>query len=569
MNAVRLTAALLAAATLAGAAWAQEFLGRPLDQWVSDLAPGKPAEARRSAAFAIGKIGLQRPQAVLKDSNIVAGLIGRFDDADAGVREAAVFALGEVFGKGRVFNDKVLERLCAMVQKDPDPLVRRSAAFALGSIRKPNEKVVAAALGAAAADKHPAVRQNVAWALGRLGDESIKPLCRLLKDEDVLVKRDAAAAVQNLSSEVATDALPELLRCAEHPDVELRKAALAALVSLVSSDDADAARGVLRKGLGDAQPEIRYNAALALAQFGGDDAMTALPVLREALKPGNRLGLRRQAASAVGGLRTALNVKDGDTLKAKDDKDHIPELHAALADPDEELRRNAAIACVRLGPAGHPYVGGLVKILANRKDSKEVRAQAAVALSRIGFVPALQKSMPTLMNVVTDKTEAGLVRERTLWPVRLYLRHSKPADREPVYKALATILDEDRPKDQKMLHYDCAYLLGMFQQKKVPDKVLDVLQAFMEDTEIKLYASVGVGTQPVTEKKDDMGKKAKEVGKDDGRVMAVDALSQIGRDKVLPRNAIIAQMRALVMEATTDPVLRSKIRDLFGDWGLK
>lgn len=563
MSATRLGAALLAALALAPAARAQEFLGKPMADWLAGLNDKSSAEVRRGAAFALGKIGLQAAKGMTNEQlqDITEPLLKCFTDADASVREAAVFAIGEILGKARKVNDTTLDRLCQMLAKDTDPMARRSAAYALGSIKKNSPKVTAA-LAAAAGDAHPAVRQNVAWALGRLGDKSIKSLCKLLKDDDVLVKRDAAGSVQHLSGDVAAEALPDLLKCAAHKDVELRKAALAALVGVVGPDDAEAARGPLLAALKDAQPDVRYNAALAMGQIGGKDALAAIPVFREALRQKARPGLRRSAALAVGGLRAALTAPGGE--KAKDDQNHIPELNDALRDKDEELRLNAAMACIRLGPAGQPYVDDLVGILMNKKDPTKVRAQAAVALSRIGFVPGLQKAMPRILELFKDKAEVGLVRERALWPVRLYLKNS--GEREPVYAALASILDEQRTQELKMLHYDCAYLLGMFQQKQVPDKVLDTLLAFLKDSDIKLYAGTKGGGGAVGEGKDG-GASAKEKGEKDGRVMAVDALSQIGRDRGSARGDIVAQMRALRDDNGIDPALRQRIRDVLKDWG--
>ena len=113
---------------------------------------------------------------------------------------------------------------------------------------------------------------------------------------------------------------------------------------------------------------------------------------------------------------------------------------------------------------------------------------------------------------------------------------------------------------------DCAYLLGMFQQKQVPEKVMDTLLAFLKDSDIKLYAGTKGGTVGVGEGKDGGGS-AKERGDKDGRVMAVDALSQIGRDRGAARGDIVAQMRSLRDDNGTDPALRQRIRDVLKDWG--
>src|SRR5439155_2113722 len=81
---------------------------------------------------------------------------------------------------------------------DGDPRVRRAAAFAIGTFG-PRAANTVPALKQALGDKHPGVRQNAAWALGRVQNgvdgACIDELCRLLRDADALVRRDAAGAL--------------------------------------------------------------------------------------------------------------------------------------------------------------------------------------------------------------------------------------------------------------------------------------------------------------------------------------------------------------------------------------
>src|SRR5207244_8418281 len=61
------------------------FLDQPLSQWLKAL-NGSDVKARRSAAFALGKIGADAAEAM-------PALAGALEDADATVRDAAAFAL--------------------------------------------------------------------------------------------------------------------------------------------------------------------------------------------------------------------------------------------------------------------------------------------------------------------------------------------------------------------------------------------------------------------------------------------------------------------------------------------
>src|SRR5262245_26579938 len=80
--------ALLLLLICAPALPAQSFLGREVPDWVAQLDSKDPA-LRRSAAFALGKVGLEGATAVPK-------LTALLDDPDPAVAETAASALGEL-----------------------------------------------------------------------------------------------------------------------------------------------------------------------------------------------------------------------------------------------------------------------------------------------------------------------------------------------------------------------------------------------------------------------------------------------------------------------------------------
>ena len=558
-----LLAAGLALLCLSDVARGQQFLGKPMQTWRNEL-NAQNATARRSAAFALGKIG--------KDAlDAVGVLTARLGDDDATVREAAAFAIGEISVAAGTGNGDALKALCQHLQTDKDPLVRRSAAYAIGCMGKSDDKSVRAALNTALKDTSPAVRQNVAWALGRIGegDDIIAGLRQGLSDGDPLVRRDAAKAVAQLNPDTAYQAKPELIKCCLDTDSEMRKAAVAALARVVGPDETDKgdkadkdARAALLAALQDKNSDVeaRRNAALGLGNIGGPEAVPAVSALLEMLRKGD-LNLKRKAALAFKNVGPWA-------------KEAVPDLRKALRDPDEELRYNTTVALIGFKTAGESAVPDLAALVENKKESPDVRKQAAVALSRIGHIPSpnmsdqgkispeLKKVMPTLLRVVSDPSEVGVVRERTLWPVRVQLMcAAQEKDREPVYKALLAILTEPPQPPIKMLRYDCAYLMSMFQGAKVPNKAMDVLFEFLKDTEIKIYAG-GTGSGGTVSEGGGAKAGFNEKGVGDGRVMAVDALLQIGAERVKTRPDIVQQLRALDSNPNTAANLRKSLKEL-------
>ena len=74
---------------------------------------------RQMAAIALGYI---------VDHETVDALIGVLDDGVAAVRSAATWALGEIE------DERAVDALIGLLEDDPDPFVRRQAAWALGNI---------------------------------------------------------------------------------------------------------------------------------------------------------------------------------------------------------------------------------------------------------------------------------------------------------------------------------------------------------------------------------------------------------------------------------------------------
>lgn len=516
---------------------AQDFLGQRWDKWDRDL-KAKDSRVRRGGAFALGKIG---PKAAGAVPHLVDTL--RLDK-DAKVQEAAAYALGEVCLSGPGATAAVLGALGDALTSHPDPAVRRSAAVALGNIGLANPQVLAA-LNGKAEDDNPAVRQNVAWALGKVGDDNIATLRKLLHDADTVVKMNAANAVAAHDAPRAKLAVTELLSCCNDKDGELKRAAVVALVKLVGPEDSGKA-GPLVAALGDKDLEVRRNAAFALGNIGGPTGKTAVPLLREILRSGE-LEERKQAAAAIKNI-------------AVDAREAIDDLRVALKDKNKELRQYVAVALGGLERAAEKAVPELAALVTDANEELDVRVAAAVALSRIGPVPAALTAAPELLRVVEDDKAPMRVRERALWALRVH--RNDMLNIKGLFPAMTKLMTDAKGQDAKMLRYDCAYLLGVFQGPKAPKETLDVLHEFLKDDKIQIYAGTGGKvTGGTTEKKGgQVDLKEKRVG--DGRVMAVQALTTIGKQRLLERPEVVTQLRTIAADGAAFEDLRKDVNKL-------
>ena len=157
--------------------------------------------------------------------------------------------------------------------KDPDPEVRRSAAFALGRIGHEAGPAVPA-LAEALKDESPRVRFESALALYKIGPaarDAVPALSAALKDDEPLVRMDAALALSGVGPD-ARGAVPALIEAMKDPDNRRRA------VTFPQS--------------------IRAETVIALGHIG-PDARDALPLLREALDDEDFI-TRRAAREAVG-----------------------------------------------------------------------------------------------------------------------------------------------------------------------------------------------------------------------------------------------------------------------------
>jgi HEAT repeat protein len=499
------------------------FLGKPLNVWRKQLSSGDSG-VRRSAAFALGRLGGEAYQAVPE----LAACLQK--DTDAGVRDMAATALGDIAASSPVGGLDVWKEAGAALEKalaDRDPRVRRSAAYALGSLGKHGAPAAAALKRALGDRESAAVRQNAAWALGRLGDPAgapgVDPLCDLLRDGDALVRRDAAGALGALGRNAARKAVPPLLALVKSERDEVaRKTALDALAHLAGPEHRGSA-DTLYPLLDSQDPEEARAAAFILGNMGGETATKALPVLRGTLRDEDPV-LQAMAAASLANVGPPAAPA-------------VPELTRALGrGRDPTVRRNAALALGHIGEAARDAVPALARAL-GPTEPLMVRRHAAEALGQLRY-PINEPAVPAILDVVRRDTDDPMVRQRCIWA----LFGLQEIERVGADRVLEAVLEE-KAVESTLVRYDAARLLAYQLRDRAPDRTVDVLLHMLGNTELLVFnrtdAQVtGAGTESSRGQSD---VRANLGG--DARYMAALALGRLGA-KAAKRDDVARALRA-------------------------
>jgi HEAT repeat protein len=526
----------------------EKFLGKTVTEWTAQLKSNNSKD-RRSAAFALGKQGSRASVAVaaLKDAYAA--------EKDAKVREAIVFALGDICRDSALVKSNAgLEPLFLGAVKDTDAYVRRSGAYALGCLASKSD-ATKAALEAAVGDNEAMVRQNAIFAMAQFNEDALPAIKKALADTDSLVKRDAASLMvppTMTDGDKVHDLLPDLLPLCRDNNSETQRAALNVLVQIVDTADKSAIPA-LRWVLDSRDLDNKRTAAAALAKIGGPQTEVAVPILLDVAKSSTDADQRREAILLI----RRIGPKAGDA---------VPELIRFLrTDKEAKVREAAALALAGLGISAEPAVNALVEKVGDKNDAKEVRMESAMALSKIGSTPTTKAVIPALVDIIADTAHDAKVREKVWWALKI---HGGNLNKEKgCFEAFSKVCKETPSPANKMLRYNCAYLLGMVWQAQAPLETLDVLSQFLKDDEIRLFKGVddkGGGLKSDEGKEIDKAK-IKLRGEGDARVMACDALKYMGPGLYARRNDIMNQLRALAADAKGYPLLRTKASELLKD----
>jgi HEAT repeat protein len=515
-----------------------EFLGKKSADWLKDLR-NPQGEVRRGAAFALGKCAA---------ADAVLPLVRALSDENAGVRDAAAYALGEIVAERKAVTlwSEVGEPLRKVLAEDADARPRRSAACAIGQFG-PEAAAAREDLERALEHKDAAVRQNAAWALGRLkakaGESGVKQLAgRLRDDDDATVRRAAAAALREIGLPTAAPAVRPLVDClAREKNPGVRTVVIDSLVALVGPKDKDAADD-LSKFLKDTNRDLRRSAALALGKIGGTAARQAIPVLVEALNDddasvrelgANGLALLAAAERAVreqqtGPIRMPIPASAMDWLPA----DAVAKLGLALSDRSPDVRRNAALALTHIDKRSGEVIGPLLRVVQSqekeemqsqeKEELRRLRHYAAEAISNSG--ESINTVVPELLKIIQNERDPR-IRQLAVWS----LRHLRDPKTNGAADVLVNVLDES-DKKFRVVRYDAARVLAFLLQEKTPAKAVTVLEAMLNDTEI----FEDKGTDPTLNKGDESvksttGTKVKQGN--DARYMAAMSLAALATHK--------------------------------------
>jgi HEAT repeat protein len=170
----------------------------------------------------------------------------------------------------------------------------------------------------------------------------------------------AVDGLGRIRSAAATSSLVRI--SADASEASIRQAAIATLSTLPASEDFQVKTSAIRRALGDPDASVREAAIRGTVLLRDIDAADALAGL---VSRDSNLTVRR---AAIQGLSVFGREKDRRMLVR------------LLRDPETDIRREAATALARLGPA--PSVAGNLLERLEQDEDDSVRASAALALGR-------------------------------------------------------------------------------------------------------------------------------------------------------------------------------------------
>jgi predicted NACHT family NTPase len=338
---------------------------------------------RKAAAEALGERGTE----IAGSKTAVDALVKRLVDESHLVRLEAAKALG--MSKS---GEAVVPLL--LVLGDENRFVRKEAAKALGQLEP--KKVLELLIHALESENH-FMRQGAVRALGQIGTEKASSeetsseetsseetrkqisdkvfdfLDNAFQDEDKLVRREAARALENISGNRPERAFQSLIYALEDEDEEVRRLLAGVLGCLAS----ETAVPQLIDFLKSRDENVRRFAAEALGQIRSEKALE--PLIETMLFDSSGF-VRREAARALGKIKAVKAVEP---------------LIEALLDENNKGRWGAAEALGRI--KAETAVDPLLLALVDRDDF--TRFAAAKALGRI----KPEKAIEPLINTLYDR----------------------------------------------------------------------------------------------------------------------------------------------------------------------
>jgi HEAT repeat protein len=253
-------------------------------------------------------------RSLLADARTPQDYLAEVQNGGSDRRWPAAYELSRLMADPKVRADRTLapSLVRAFQQSKDDAQVRRYLALAIGRLDPPMPADAVAQLTQALDDSDSETRISVIWALGSSGDPAVVP--RLVP-----------------------------LYTAPTSDAGIRKIVIYALGALPGDTQVD----TLRTGLQDPTPDVRWNAAVALARHGNRDGVTVLKEMldRSYVEHAVKRDVRQDedqdpiAEVMIGGLRAAATLKDESLRPAV----------ATLSQNDRSMRvREAALEALKV-----------------------------------------------------------------------------------------------------------------------------------------------------------------------------------------------------------------------------
>ncbi|AKJ38697.1 HEAT repeat domain-containing protein [Methanosarcina barkeri] len=377
---------------------------------------------RREAAKALGGVGSEET---------LDPLVFALSDEDEFVRKTAVESLGEIK------SEKAAKTLINKLQ-DNSHLVRLEAAKALGMMKV--RKAIAPLLFALG-DENRFVRKEAANALGQLECEKVlDPLIRIFKSQDPFTRQGAVRALGQINPYGIPDCISNQIfdfidNALKDEDKLVRKETAKALQSLSESRSERAFESLI-SALDNEDDEVRRLAAGSLNLF---DCEKAIPPLVSALKSRDAT-VRRFAADTLG------QIKSKEVLQ--------PLIDVLVFDTDGFVKEEAAKALgkIKSSQAIEPLIDALMD------QNNKGRSGAAEALGQI----KAENAVDPLIAALTDKDDftrlaaakaLGRIKpKKAIGPLINSLYDCNRFVKAEVAGTLKKICtDEDRPRLQALL----------------------------------------------------------------------------------------------------------------------
>jgi len=320
---------------------------------------------RREAAKALGGVGSEET---------LDPLVLALSDEDEFVRKTAVESLGEIK------SEKAAKTLINTLQ-DNSHLVRLEAAKALGMMKV--RKAIAPLLFALG-DENRFVRKEAANALGQLECEKVlDPLIRIFKSQDPFTRQGAVRALGQINPygipDCILDQIFEFIDNALKDEDKLVRKETAKALQRLSESRSERAFESLISALYNEDDEVRRLAAGSLNLF---DCEKAIPPLVSALKSRDAT-VRRFAADTLGQIRSKEALQ--------------PLIDVLVFDNDGFVKEEAAKALGKIKSS--QAIEPLIDALMDQKNKG--RSGAAEALGRI----KAENAVDHLIAALTDKDD--------------------------------------------------------------------------------------------------------------------------------------------------------------------